>query len=174
MYLEVSPRRTGKTTRLVRAIKQYIKEDAQTALVFTHSHSWANELGKLIGERKRGQVEFMYNKKNFDDYLIGCDRTVTQRIFVDEFDFLDWYPIEINGYYVTTPKRQRSVADMMSFMLGETEDKMLQLIAFNNGHYEQYSPMEWLSRMDVGKIRDLRLAQNRSTYEMEFFSNIFK
>lgn len=174
MYLEISPRRTGKTTRFVKAVKEWIKDENNVALIFCHQRSWARELGRQIGARNRNSVQFIFGEKQFNDYLIGCCRSERQRVFVDEFDFMDWYPVDVEGYYVTTPKRQRTMGEMISFLLGENEDRFLQLIRFNNGHYEQYSPMQWLNQMNLSQIKDLRHMYQREHFNMEMLANAFK
>lgn len=174
MYLEISPRRVGKTTRLVKAIQDYIADDKNVALVFPHSHNWAKGLGKMIGERPRDSVEFVYGMDNFFKLMQGADRTKNYKVFVDEFDFARGFPIERNGYYVTTPKQYRSKKDMVDFMLGEKHDPMLELIKMNGGKFEQYSPMSWMSQMSLGDLRDIEKTYQREHYQQEFFGNAFK
>lgn len=172
MYLEIGPRRTGKTSRLVRAVREFISVDKQVALIFPHNRAW--QQAQFPDQRGNRQLEFMYSNKQFNDYLQGCDRSKHYRVFVDEFDFMQDYPIDIDGYYATTPKRQRTLTDMANFILGENDDKMLELIRFNNGHYEQYSPMQWLGQMTLNEVKSLRRNYNYEGFEMEFFGNVFK
>ena len=174
MYLEISPRRTGKSTRLIKAVQEWIATEKNVALMFPHNHSWARELGKSIGERPRDSVEFVYGSQNFYNLMEGCDRTKNFKVFVDEFDFIQWFPVDREGYYATTPKQYRSKKDIVDFMLGEKTDPMLDLIQMNDGKYEQYSPMSWMKDMSITQLKDMEKMYEREHYQQEFFGNAFK
>lgn len=146
MYLEISGRQCGKTTRLIDfAVKQALKGKRVAIVGINHSHK--TKLAQLVRERldgviinKNGYIQFAV--KLVDTFsghlgLMGRMR-VYDWICYDEFDFNTWLSVKDigkNTYFVTSPKSLRKVEDRKK---SNKRDVLYQLILKKKGKYHSY------------------------------------
>lgn len=101
MYVEISPRQTGKTSRLVDSMIEYLTNNPEnTSLLVTPTQAMRREVIKQV-ERKCGQ--------NCYGRVIGSYRMIpspsgSMKNFVDEYGLIDekFLLLDENAYYVTT------------------------------------------------------------------------
>ena len=124
MYLEISGRRTGKTTRLIDAVFEHIFNGG-TAIIYTLSKEWGNSLYREY-----------FNHPRFDDKVLinpmyTSIELLNTKVFYDEFDMCEGVRIYKNGYYSTTPYKMRDIN-------AETRDTFLKLLDLQFGSYVSY------------------------------------
>lgn len=138
MYLEISGRATGKTTRLIDAAHRYLSEDEKNIanLIFSTKES-AEMVKKKIGENKRIRYTMPERK---DPIIRGY---ANARNFFDEFDWMKldferegafFYTTTKEDYYVTTPRFVRHM-DKTYLMRMAKDDLLLRLLCENKGVY---------------------------------------
>lgn len=150
MYLEISGRRTGKTTRLLTAIHKAYMAGERVA-VFVPTYGMGNIIRETIDKNNyidiedRHTVEIYINKKEFDKRLLDTGLTIEDfKVFYEEFDYFrknNEVIISENGYYVTTPcKIRRDYKDTEN-------DVLLKLIDMNAGSYVKHINKELVDAM---------------------------
>ena len=187
MYLEISARQTGKTTRL---IKQAISDaiNGHEVIIVTNNVSNKKILyNKIIEEinQKPDIEDFqksallthirllgVYEVKNFLES--ECEFAEYDYLwFYDEFDLIrEDYQIIFSedGYYTTTPKRNRTVEDIISHKIGKKPDPLLKLIEMNNGKYVQHSS---LLTMECNNLFNLS-SMSSQDFNLEYGVQLFK
>ena len=128
MYLELSPRHTGKTTRIIQSVKENINNTRSHIIIQILNYNMLNIIKKNFNCSELDRITFITNKlelKGYSDYKFYCD----------EFDIYEKDKVFItpNGWYSSTPIRKRTKKDIKDFILGKSDDILLQLIALNNG-----------------------------------------
>jgi hypothetical protein len=136
MYVEISPRQSGKTTRLIEAAINHLRQDdyARIAIVTT-----VGQL-RLIKEKLKIKIreittpnwggsaenlELLIDEFYLRRVEIVCDVNFLRGLrldyyFFDEFSFLEPRKIMLNnsiienGYYCTTPTDKRSTINMIT------------------------------------------------------------
>lgn len=138
MYLEISGRCTGKTTRLVEeANKLYLVGDKHVVVVVPYKHN-------LTGLHPDIPVI-----ADLDEYLLENSLKVNQlRLLYDEFDLMTKVEIQPFGYYVTTPVKMRD-KDATSY--GNKSDPLSELLAANNKKFVRYT---WDAKMSKGDVAE--------------------
>lgn len=148
MHLEISARRSGKTTRLIghmvrflnghrdkrvvltvlnREMIQYVKQmndvkEIENRIVFIV----ASSISRFLSERERLLCGIL-NKDDFHYYF-------------DEFDFMkNDEHLSIDGYFSTTPSRMRTRQDVINHSNGQTIDLLLECIRLAKS-YASYHP----------------------------------
>lgn len=141
MYLEISGRRTGKTTRMLTAIhKAYM--DGERIAVFVPTYGMGNSIRKAIEENNyigiegRHTVKVYYIREDFDKRLLDTGLLIGDfKLFYEEFDYFrgnNKVIVSEDGYYVTTPCKIRTD-------FNDTEnDVLLKLIDMNAGSYVKH------------------------------------
>ena len=134
MYVEISGRRTGKTTRLRNELKNYLEanENNKAVILCPLQSMIAYNYKDLISKYKnRLLTNYSFPKKSLEDY----------RWFYDEFDrIIDrkyWY-IDNDGYYCTTPVYLRTAIDIVDWKQNKRYDFLLNIIDNNNYIYNKY------------------------------------
>jgi len=137
MYLEILPRRTGKTTRL---IEKFMEVDDSYVIpcyvtINMHMRSMINDEITKRGWKENGHCISQYEYKRFVENMRGVDKPIV--FFYDEFDMMKYENIEISTdhYYATTPAYTRKVDEIIRFMLDVRNDALLELIHLNDGQY---------------------------------------
>jgi hypothetical protein len=98
MYLEISARRSGKTTRLIEAA-----EKTPNSIIIVPT----NIMALLLRERTSVPV-------------VITDRGIKDKTpFYDEFDMMESLTIRDDGYYVTTPNTNRYCSKLVKANSGE-------------------------------------------------------
>ena len=140
MYLEISARRTGKTVRLVKAVKEHL-ENGNTAIVIVPELRWAKFMELPQKEPNLFILSDYDLKKAVPNKLKGI-RFNKPRWFFDEFDFMENIrnvPAHFvdDEYYVTTPRFVRKISEMSQEEI-ET-DALLSLLKRNKDQYVAYT-----------------------------------
>ncbi|PKA72410.1 hypothetical protein ATI02_5464 [Pseudomonas baetica] len=146
-YLDISPRQTGKTERLIQHAKTHL-EAGQRVCFVTLTGLVEDTRRRLPGAAILKDGEELPTDENPDDAVW----------FYDEFDWLDSIEIRPGAYYATTPKRLREAG------LPVENDMLLRLIAAHGGHYRRYT---W--PFDMSHI----LKEARSSYSREDFRLLY-
>lgn len=130
-YVEISAPGSGKTTRLVEAVEEYLYTSPNGVAVLVAET-------KTLAARNKGLVEMPFQERCV---AVGA-ATATDlpasggseliRLFYDDFDRMPpgMLRVESNGYYVTTPERARFTE--------ETEDFLMRLVAAAGGRYASH------------------------------------
>lgn len=120
-YLDISPRQTGKTERLVQCAKPYLAAGRNVRFV-THYGLVEDMQRRLPGARILPNSEAL------------LDDTDDSVWFYDEFDWLDSTKVRPGAYYATTPKFLRTLGVDTA-----ENDLLLRLIEANSGHFQRYT-----------------------------------
>lgn len=103
MYVEVLGRQTGKTSRLIDSVIEYLEENPKnTALIVTPYAVHRKEIQNKINEKCGEPCEF----RTITSYkMLDRGFNSNMRQFVDEFWFLDEKNLFLdeNAYYTTSP-----------------------------------------------------------------------
>lgn len=109
MYVEISGRGTGKTTRLVKEVVKQVKKGKNCIIITAFPNRYMVKLLKdnissTSCEIEVADYKHIYIYSNENKYGL-CVRKV--RLFYDEFAFMkpDDIAISKTGYYVTTPNK---------------------------------------------------------------------
>lgn len=165
MYLEISCRRSGKTSRLLEAGYQWYT-----------SGSVFNELNVSIFvapkvEMARCLQKEFYNKFNLrpSEKIIfttqqGLEKIVTDvkppqkvRCFYDEFDsFREAIYLNQSWYYVTTPTKIRSFSEIVAHKVQGSDDALLNLLDLNGGKHDGIKIMDIMGDMTLNQLKDIR------------------
>ena len=143
MYLEISARRSGKSYRFAKAVKDKISRGKPVLLIYpTYSMSnydltargielFNNPLVKVLSIRDLCSSKF--KEEEFEEYTY----------FFNEFDIIPREGLELpiinNAYYVTTPSYLRTLDDFKTWKEGKRVDNLLSLLKKNNWRYTAYT-----------------------------------
>lgn len=124
-YLEISDRQTGKSTRLVQAVKDYINETGGNAIIHAPSVERVQLIARFFSKSELAHVYLA----TYQDAVRG----VYGKNFFDEFDFNETVFYDPHGYYVTTPAHVRNKNDLKYFDKKFLEESfILNLVAAMN------------------------------------------
>lgn len=160
LYLEISPRATGKTHRLILAAINYLEEHPSNKVNIVSFNRVANFIRDNIG---------LYIKFNIKEkVLINANLTgVSQvRSFYDEFDYLDLKEIDYNGYYCSSASKIRTIQDIK-----KKEDFLIKLLNYTNGKYISYTSFPML---DIQSINYCLEAASHRCKSLEFENHFIK
>lgn len=135
LYFEVSPRRTGKTTRLLR-----FAANTQPSLVVcstTYSRDYIKKLARekipFVNLPGTSFVTWHQVQENLRCYNLNIE---FKAVCFDEFDFIaPDIPVLANGYYVTTPKKFRSWEELIKTPPVDTFCALMQATRFQYHRY---------------------------------------
>uniref|UniRef100_A0AAU6W371 Uncharacterized protein n=1 Tax=Pseudomonas phage Cygsa01 TaxID=3138529 RepID=A0AAU6W371_9VIRU len=136
-YLEISPRQTGKTHRLIQdATHQRYENDKIIAIVSCmHRRFWEDlaPFAKAIGQSEE-EVSNLLSRVGIDP------RSDKVAWYYDDFDFLHTMPrhIKHGAYYVTTPKTLRDFSNLSEEAV--SQDFLLALVLNMDGVYAAAAP----------------------------------
>jgi hypothetical protein len=149
LQVEISGRRTGKTSRLIDAMGDHIKNGG---ICFLYCVS--KDMGKLIVDKLIDlfgsdyiRSSIFINPSNITIAEIKSEDLIRMRPFYDEFDILKPEHQSFNplGYYCTTPAFLRDSEIVENYFLGRWvdekeaalgDDLLLKLIFRSNFNYE--------------------------------------
>ncbi len=160
-YIEISPRATGKTFRLIKAVKTYLKRFPKNkAYIFTYSERGAKRLSEKINNTRAicASYQTLFSQ--------GHSRTGTKntRRFFEEFDYYILSELHLkvrkSDYFVTSPARIRTKADF------KKNDFLLALLKRNNWVYTSVNPVELLAEI-LGK-------EKASAFPVDFSNKFFE
>jgi len=138
MYLEISARRSGKTTRLINAaIIADLK--GETVYVVTLNVCTAQDFKRMVSKIvPRNSIRFLGATQVTSGVRLG-QRPRPEGIswFYDEFDFMSPENVIIkdNGYYATTPIKLRTKEDYARHILDIKYDPMIELLSRNTNGF---------------------------------------
>lgn len=145
MYLEISGRQCGKTTRLVKQAEELLKTNAPMINLFIYNKSYLkhNPGIKELYNKYKNQIH-VYTPE-IVNRNIGCNTNdlYLYPTFWDEFDFyenIDSFAqyIKDTDYFVTTSKFKR---DISTINIHKTDDFLIKLIIMNKGNVVHYYNM---------------------------------
>jgi len=126
MYLEISPRCSGKTTRLINQVIDDLEQNRYDgALVMAPSMITLNLIERIFRKYLPSYVIRDYIKLSIR--YMNVNRNGNVRLYVDEFDLLPSgsFPPLRNGYYTTSIVRQG--------------DMLYTLLKMNNNYYDSFN-----------------------------------
>lgn len=176
MYLEISGRRTGKTTRLVRELNTWLlNTSGGYATLVTPNRPMFEHLTHGIDPKFRDRVKGCSDIETSLRWSLGkfiFEDARVHRIFIDEFDFCNprSVPIFHNGYYVTTPKFVRSGTDLEYWR----DDILLTLLVESEFCYESHTSLGMFhadGKFDIDRIRGMCNNIGKSKFQCEILSN---
>ena len=149
MYLEVSGRQSGKTTRLVNHAIKYAEKGEHVVIVCMNEIHKKN-LISVLSEISTKEIKFCrINIATYHDYVLDQMMYDRHKIYFDEFDSMnDEIPIIKNGYYVTTPLKLRTQKDIHNFYYKNYKDILLKLWVTNDYYCEKHT-------MDIERMKYL-------------------
>lgn len=143
MYLEISGRQTGKTSRLVAAIDMHLSNPNNRACIVPHLFAHGNDILRKINRNYIKRAHVSTTIRSHVDWLRGVMDVSDNRVrfFYDEFDFHntpdDVIPFE-TGYYCTTARFYRTQDHWKEYQ----NDPLLRLIVLNEFKHESYHGMK--------------------------------
>jgi hypothetical protein len=177
MYLEISPRQSGKTERMVESIADRLQKGGTIFLQVANYH-YFQTLEKRIREKmklrklRENSLVHVRDPQHYRHLTTGMD--INPTIYADEFDSLgNDVILTETGYYQCTPKYMRTDKDIVMWLLGEREDPLLWAIQMNGGKYEVYSPMNMFMDRTIRDIRTLRRQMPGDIFRVEMMGNLF-
>ena len=196
MYLEISPRQTGKTNRLVEAAANKCIEISNTwskelVLILAVNHRRARDIVERISDRisevAPGRADVLKNTvhctsegKNYlhTDPFRGSIYTDIKylNIFCDEFDHVGAKNIIMSdtGYYCTTAHFARTSEHVIRHACGEP-DVLLELLQRNGGRHVTHSITNMMEDMTLRDIRRMKSEMAaRGNAELEFGNQYLK
>lgn len=194
MYLEISGRRTGKTTRLCKDVVKHLdSKPSAIACIVMINGAMHHHFKRLIPDEYHDRVILAVNFKKvvetvvrlntlslshmFKESRLGSTLGSSTELFsdvkfyFDEFDFMDIenVPVLENAYYVTTRNDLRTMDDWLFWR----KDKLLRLLVANDFMYTQRHGMACMidgeARLDaVWRCMDTK------TFQQEYLTGIDK
>ena len=150
--LEISPRQTGKTNRLIIKAREYLADGVKVRVVCSKG------LESFFKAQLPGAHVYRDLQKLPDD----CDPGDGVWLY-DEFDWLTSAVVRSNAYYYSSPRFTRKLGS------NPGDDLLLQLLHAKGGHFERYY---WSSDM-ADLLHEARLVHTpeefRRLYLGEFF-----
>ena len=132
-YLEVSARRSGKTLRLVKHLIKYIEDTEETVYLISPTNYMRQLVLDCIPKRLHHKV--LYPEKI----------NMSLKIYFDEPGLItneSYKLFTARGYYAGTPQGKT----YFNPVTRKFEDNFLwQVVQWNNGEYERYTPYHWMS-----------------------------
>lgn len=166
IYLEISPRASGKTYRLLQAVNKWLNlSEYNIAFIYTPSGDRLKEISdyqKLIEEKNKKRVYInQFEWKSFSYFI-------TIRQFWDEFDYnKDFYIGGTNNYhyYTTTAAYVRDLKK-----IDTKNDKIYKVLKNTNFKYVSYFPIHninsYLEAFETDKVQDF--------YKLEFLNQFYR
>ncbi len=159
MYLEISARQSGKTTRLINNIINRAKA-GEHCIVFGMNGRWTNKIKTVINRELTHKTawnkpftytppQYFSSYNQYKTSLWGAPKE-KHYYYYDEFDYYanripnripDSVIISDTGYYATTVMRRRTINDKFQHEIGAQYDVLLDLVQKNNGKVISYEPI---------------------------------
>ena len=172
-YLEISPRQSGKTTRLLNEVKKCLERNKKEIWIFVPNHTIANSLNNEISKFHQMSTKFSSDRVKIrfaSSDGAGYDLENSE-LFFDEFDYFGpylWNSIVLalprrdslkNAHFYTTPKRIRTLKE---FVQRKTDDMLILLLRKNKHNYISYPSL------NVNKSKFvMEVSSNQYLTEME-------
>jgi len=115
MELDISPRQSGKTHRMMQAVHQWVLSGNGTATIVVPSYSMRDLIKKKYdcSDPKKIQI-ITYNQLHSNDHIVRSKQN--NKYFFDEFDFSDVdVPLLKTAYYCTSPHHSIQIKRIIQF-----------------------------------------------------------
>lgn len=152
-YLDISPRQTGKTARLIELANKLTATGHKVAFVCVPG------VAAELRQKMPGVVVLEDGQPL--PICLNPDRLVW---FYDEFDWLESTEVREGGYYATTPRFLRKLGEAST-----ENDPLLQLIQAANGHFERFY---WPFEMGEG-LKEARLRHTPEEFSLLYLGECF-
>ena len=165
MYLELSPRQVGKTTRLIKAVEKHLSNPQNYACLTFHKMAYGKDIVRKIDSRFHERISYKSTFRNHDNHLRGHD--VRLKFFFDEFDFfskLEDVPVIEDGYYCTTGKFTRKIEHWENW----GNDPLLRLLVANDFIYTSTHGMKPFFDAPPHKLDDMKRQLGEDHFKCEF------
>ncbi|MNJ23378.1 hypothetical protein D3C77_177630 [compost metagenome] len=153
-YLDISPRQTGKTERLIRLAQEHLEVGRRVYFV---------TFDGLVQEIARRLPGATVLSDTDDQSSFGDESNAVW--FYDEFDWLKSTNIRQNGYYATTARFLRTLGEAST-----ENDLLLRLIELNG---RQFTRHFWPFEMD-DIVQEARLAHSEEEFRRLYLGDIYK
>lgn len=154
MYLEISPRGSGKTWRLVNHADKLLNDT-----VCGHICVFGpNEKGSEIIKRR------LLDRGHREDRILTTWSDNSIQNYFDEFDRSESKFLDKSGYYVTTASKMRKIG------VEDSGDFLLQLLGLNHFCYSSYCYPSML--LDNHLLEESKKSMPKEQFDREFL-NIF-
>lgn len=189
MFLEISGRRTGKTTRLCRDIIKHLdsKPSAIATIVCPHDAQVRQLYHSILPDVYHDRVIISSNFKKIVESVVNLntsslfnyfsrllftmevDLFKDVKFYFDEVDILDMenVPIIENAYYCTSPSRQRTLDDWLFWR----SDRLLRLIVNNDFLYTSIHGMSQIIDGDL-KLDALWRSKSPDIFKLDHLSTL--
>jgi len=174
MYLEISGRRTHKTTRLVRELQSWLSNPFNRAVLITHHTTQSKEISRQINPKYHSRLYYGSEISLTLDKLndVCCPHSPTVRWFWDEFDscYIRNVPVMETGYYTTTPRKLRSLSNWENW----ENDVLLRLLVANDFNYNSRHGMSYFfgdKGLDVERLATMTGSINYKQHNMEYMGH---
>lgn len=153
-YLDISPRQTGKTERLITRAKKHL--DAGDKVVFVTLKGLVKDVTRrLPGATLLADTDKLPLIEDLSDAFW----------FYDEFEWLKSAQIRPNAYYATTPKFLRKLGEPVS-----PDDLLLSLVEANDGMFCRHY---WSFEMD-DIITQVRMSLTDEEFRLLYLGEFYK
>lgn len=134
LYVEISPRQVGKTTRLFERMNEWLNSDEKNvAFLQCLKMDYFHQVISKLEPEKRQRVLYVQDGNSYDKLQRGIEH---HRIafFCDEFDLLSKgrFFFVPDGYYCTTPGYYRDKTRYVEWKIGNVDDPLLSLVKAAN------------------------------------------
>jgi hypothetical protein len=146
LYLEVSPRRSGKTTRLVTHMINHIETTGEDVYFISGSNlMWNQTVSNYIPSKYWDKILRLPPPEKRKDNI---------RCYYDEAAYVppEQQAFRRNAYYVGTPRG--------------TDNFLYKLVEFNNGNYKKYP-----HNIDIEILNNMRENLNTQKFNEEVYGN---
>lgn len=113
MYVEITGRQTGKTTRLIDSIIDFLKENSDKSALIVGKDENSR---KLIQEKVHNKCGKPCEYRTITSYkMLPFSPSGTIKQFVDEFGLIDNLEIDPKAYYTGTPPLNDKAYEIYSY-----------------------------------------------------------
>lgn len=167
IYLEISGRRSGKTTRL---LEEYSKSNPENSYIVVPNYLMGRH---LLKGAKFITVQDLKNEDNNTSQILLEGRKPLQdyTLFWDEFDYGEdgTEYIKSGDYYSTTPIGYRTVDDFDSWATFKKPDMLLSLV-HRRPNYDKFIGMSGKGAFfDFTKSKQIQMEKGVFEYSFEDF-----
>ena len=156
IYVEISPRRSGKTIRLLQSMKDWLLEDLENiAYIESYNHI---ETHRIIG-LLCGEIGESYLNRIISTHISGYRRGII-KYFFDEFNDIRHLEIHSNSYYTGTI--MGALSRESNYLLNNVD-----ILRENDISY-QYNPH---ISIDYGVIEDYRFIEDDDSNDDDLFND---
>jgi hypothetical protein len=186
MYLEIGGRQSGKTTRLIKAARQYVElDERKMANVIVPNEQAAVNIRNRIEETIGKTSQFRYTTPERKNAIVRGYQNV--RNFFDEFDFMGFtvkkndpffFGDEFqNDYFFTSPSKIRDLGAVPIQELAKT-DFLIRLLLENHGMYCAFvntmADPAWINSLKEFAVIDEKISLKEFEKKYEQFEAEFE